>query len=310
MQQLAKYLTDYSSKLEVYLNAYFDQKFKEVSKIDPRLVDMYTYLHKYIVGGKKIRGALVEIGFAMYSPKENLAITPVSAAIEIIHSGLLIQDDWIDRDTTRRNLQSAHLRFSPEVAVVLGDLTYFEAYKIISDSDFEDQKKVPVLSLLSKYLSNTGLGEVLDILDGNPDIVHLYKTAHYSFVMPLSIGAVLAGANESDLETLKKYGESVGQAFQIRDDILNIMGDPTVTGKSILSDITSQKKTFIWNFAIAKKAFDPKHDTPEQIKQKFIDCGAIEYAQKKAIEYSTIAKSFVSNPLLLELADFVILRDK
>jgi geranylgeranyl pyrophosphate synthase len=310
MQQLAKYIGNYSSRLESYLDKYFEKKLKEASDINLKLSDLYAYLHKYILGGKKIRGALVEIGFEMYSTKANSAITSVSSAIEILHSGLLIQDDWIDRDSSRRNLESAHLKFNPEIAVVLGDLAYFEAFKIISGSDFEDFKKVKALTLLSKYLSNTGLGEVLDILGDNPNIVNIYKTAHYSFVMPLSIGAVLASATESDLEMLKKYGEAVGLAFQIRDDILNIVGDPAVTGKNILSDITSRKKTFIWNFAVSKKAFDLVHDTPEEIKQKFIECGAIDYAQKKAAEYAETAKRFVTNPLLAELADFVITRNK
>ena len=310
MQQLAKYLGNYSQRLEAYLDDYFVKKLNEASKIDPKLPNLYNYLHKYILGGKKIRGALVEIGFEMYSSKENPAITPVSAAIEIIHSGLLILDDWIDRDASRRNLKSAHLTFNPEIAMVLGDLTYFDAYQIISESKFESPKILSALSLLNKYLSNTGLGEILEIMGGNPDIIHIYKTAHYSFVMPLSVGATLAGTNSKNLDTLKQYGENVGLAFQIRDDILNIVGDPAVTGKSILSDITSQKKTFIWNFATSKKAFDPDHDTPEQIKQKFIACGAIVYAQDKAEEYAKLAKKFVTNPLLLELADFVVTRNK
>lgn len=310
MQQLAKYLENYSLRLETYLDGYFTQKLTWSSKIDPKLNALYSYLHTYILGGKKIRGALVEIGFEMHSAKTNSAITPVSAAIELIHSGLLIQDDWIDRDSRRRNLQSAHLKFSPELAVVLGDLAYFEAYRIIADANFTDAQKMAAFSLLSKCLANTGLGEVLDIVGGNPDIVHLYKTAHYSFVMPLGIGATLAGANASDLKSIIKYGENVGLAFQIRDDILNIVGDPVITGKNVLSDIASHKKTFIWNFAVAKKAFDPHLDTLEQIRDKFVACGAIDEAQVLAKKYSDTAKKYVTNPLLLELADFVVFRDK
>lgn len=310
MQHLSKYLGNYSLRLETYLDKYFKQKLTEASDIDSKLCELYKYLHKYIIGGKKIRGALVEIGFEMFSPSLNPAITPVSSAIEIIHSGLLIQDDWIDRDENRRNLQSAHLKFSPEIAVVLGDLAYFEAYRIITESEFEDSKKMTAFSLMSKYLSNTGLGEVLDVLGANTDLIHVYKTAHYSFVMPLSIGALLGGASESNLETLKKYGEFVGLAFQIRDDILNLIGKPEIMGKPILSDIVNKKHTHIWKLASTMKVFNSDLDTPEQIRDKFVACGAIDKAQKLAQEYSETAKKLVNNPILQELADFVVIRDK
>ena len=310
MQQLAKYLENYSLKLGAYLDKHIEQKIIESLAIDPKLPDLYKYLHQYIMGGKKIRGALVELGFEMYSKQPNPEITNVSAAIEIIHSGLLIQDDWIDRDETRRNLQSAHLKFSPEIAVVLGDLAYFEAYRMVAEAKFADSQKMAAFSLLSKYLANTGLGEILDVMGGNAEVVHIYKTAHYSFVMPLSLGALLGGVNKKDLETLKKYGEAVGLAFQIRDDILNIIGDPKITGKSILSDITSKKQTHIWKLAMAKNAFNPNTDTPEQIRDKFVACGAIDEAQALAQDYANTANKLVDNKILLELADFVVARDK
>ena len=220
----------------------------------------------------KKSGALVKLGYEMYGGKNNSSIIPVCAAIELIHSGLLIQDDWIDGDKSRRGLVSAHIKFGAGEAIVIGDIAIFEAYNLIGESK--------IITPMSKYLVNTGYGEIMDIRRGPADIVHIYKTAHYSFVMPLSMGAILAGATATELKKLEDYGTNVGLAFQIRDDILNITGDPKVTGKSILSDITSKKQTHIWKFALDKNAFDPEHDTPEQIRDKFIACGAIDHAQR------------------------------
>ena len=102
-------------------------------------------------------------------------IIPVSAAIELIHSGLLIQDDFIDHDLMRRGIKSIHElytdrkdpHFGASMAVVIGDLGYFYGYKIISDSDFAPVFVIKSLSELSQRLVNTGYGEILDVVSDN-----------------------------------------------------------------------------------------------------------------------------------------------
>ena len=334
MQQLTDYLRDYSPKLEKFVHEYFITQKHHTKNIDPFLTDCLNYLETYLLGGKKIRGALTILGYQINALCDVDKVLPVSAAIELIHSGLLIQDDFIDSDSMRRGIKSIHKlyaarknpHFGASMAVIIGDLGYFHGLQIIANSDFKSELIVKILSELSHRLVNTGYGEILDVAsdhqiqlsEGGIDKARIYKTAHYSFVMPLSIGAILARATKSQLEAIESYGTEVGLAFQIQDDILGVIGDEKITGKSNSSDITGGKQTHILQKTIELIGHKFTNETTSEIRKMMQDCGAIDACKKLAWDHAKLAKSHIpqitSFPhislILSQLADFVVTRNK
>lgn len=334
MQQLTNYLKDYSQKLEKFIHEYFNIQKDNTKDIDPFLTDCLNYLETYLLGGKKIRGALTILGYQANNSADTDKVLPISAAIELIHSGLLIQDDFIDSDSLRRGIKSIHelyaarknAHYGAGMAVIIGDLGYFHGLQIIANSDFKSELIVKILSELSHRLVNTGYGEILDVASdhqiqlsqGGIDKARIYKTAHYSFVMPLSIGAIFAQATNNQLEAIESYGTEVGLAFQIQDDILGVIGDPKVTGKSNSSDITSKKQTHILQKTVELIGHEFTNEKTDEIREIMQDCGAIDACKKLAQDHADSAKSHIplitSIPhislILSQLADFVVLRNK
>jgi geranylgeranyl pyrophosphate synthase len=187
---------------------------------------------------------------------------------------------------------------------------------------------------------DTAIGEIIDveipfskseITEKDATIISLYKTARYTFTGPLQIGAVLAGASENDLANLKQFGDNLGVAFQIQDDILGIFGSVDETGKSNISDIQEGKVTLLAAYAYKtgtpeqqkqlKKLYGKADLNPgevEQVKQILQESGALDRSYKSALEYTKSAISKIYDlkidqdykKILKELADFLMERKK
>ena len=341
------YLKDYARQAEKFLDKFFRQKKKEAAKISPEIAKLMDIYRDYMRGGKMARGALTALGYRTSGGKDIQAILPASIAIEISHSFLLIHDDWIDQDQTRRGKPTVHRRFAREqgdhfgasMAIILGDAGVFLGYELMISSPFPEKKKIKALRLLNQFLLKTAYGEILDIkYDFLEEItwekimsVRKYKTAIYTIVMPLSIGAVLGGVRELKLEAIEKYGLPVGIAFQLQDDILGVFGQAERTGKSTESDIRGGKKTLLYAKALElanqqEKNFllehygDKKISTEEikKIRRIIEETGALAFSQKMARDLVEKGKKYVpqitSGPELQDtlnnLADFMIERKK
>jgi geranylgeranyl diphosphate synthase type I len=341
------YLKNYVRVVDSYFEEYFSRKEKEASEIDQLAVDALKTLKDYISGGKKIRGALTVLGYQCAGGKKIEDIIPVSAAVEIMHSCLLIHDDFVDNDNFRRGKPTVHRLYSQKMsehygasmAVMIGDVGIFLSNQILAGSNFNGEIKARVIYEFQKLLINTGYGELMDIaFDYKKNLswddilkIRLYKTAHYTFVMPLMVGALLAEPDKKAKGAIKKFGEPVGVAFQLRDDILGIFGDSGRTGKSSESDIREGKKTLILAKALElsnrrdtqylKKwygAIDIKATQINNIRNIFKDSGAQKYSEelsrqlvekgKKAVPQIVQKKKY--QEVLYSLADYVIIRDR
>lgn len=344
---LNKYLGEYSEQADRYLKKYFSEKRKEASKIDPLAVEVLTTLENFIYGGKKVRGALTVLGYQMTGGKNFHAILPVSIAVEILHSSLLIHDDFVDNDKFRRGKPTVHEIYSrgntdhygASIALIIGDVGIFLSNQLLAESNFDSDLKIKAIVEFEKLLVNTGQGEILDIaFDKKKSLswddilkVRIYKTADYTFVMPLTVGAILGLADNKVLEGIRKYAEPVGVGFQIRDDILGVFGDSKVTGKSNESDIIEGKFTFLYVKALElanknEKQFlkkwygskDLNKSKIEEIRQIIKKVGALDNSQNLALDLAIEGKSHISiltqekeyQAILSSLADFVVTRDK
>jgi geranylgeranyl pyrophosphate synthase len=261
-----KYLSDYVTNVEPFFVDFFKRERKIASIIDPLAVEVINTLEDFIKGGKKVRGALTMLGYQCVGGKDLDRIYPISMAVELMHSSLLIHDDFIDNDLFRRGKPTVHSIYSKKysshhgasISLIIGDLGIFLSNKLFAESGFNQALVTKALLIYEKLLVNTGYGEIMDIaFDFKKDItwedimkVRIYKTAHYTFALPLTVGAVLGGANESILDAVMEYSEPVGIAYQIRDDILGIFGDSSLTGKSNNSDILEGKMTLLYSKAL------------------------------------------------------------
>ena len=197
------------------------------------------------IGGKLMRPRLAVTAYLGLGGQDSAAIAPVAAAVEVLHTAMLVHDDLLDHDEVRRG--------RPNVA---GAARTHHAASGLDDRAVEDQ--VLAAGLLAEGIETTVIGELLDVaasLSSPRDVDALavaeLKTAAYSGSLPLVVGAILAGADEERVAQLDAVGSALGVAFQLTDDELGVFGDPAVTGKSVVSDLREGKRTELLRRAYA-----------------------------------------------------------
>lgn len=343
--QFEDYLLDAAKKIDQALGDFFLSWEEELRKISLKLLPFAQVLSKNCGGGKKLRGMLVILGYQLLRPKPNQKIIKPAVALELFQTAILAHDDIIDQSPLRRGQPTIYKQlggdhYAISQAISLADVGFFLASKLISDSDFDPQIKNHALSYFNRMAVNTGLGEILDValpyLKNNKSendviTIHKLKTSYYTIIDPLSIGAILAGADQVLLKKIETFGENLGIAFQIQDDILGVFGDEKILGKSVTSDIEEGKNTTLITHALKKASPEQKkvlqknygqgkisQDKHHKIKKIFIETGALDYSQRKAVQYVEKAKKIIPNlskdeqnrSLLQGLADFLVERQK
>lgn len=216
-----------AKKLDREVGKILQEELKKAEKTDKKLVPLLAAFIKSCRGGKGIRGTLVILGYQLIRQASNKEIYQIAAAYEILHSAILVHDDIIDQSSRRRNGPSLYQalggsHYGVSQAISLADYGFFLSFKLISESNFPAEKKISALELFSKVLMNTSLGEMLDLEITDPLTVMRLKTACYTIAGPLQIGAILAGADKKSIKVLGEFGENLGIAYQIRDDVLDL----------------------------------------------------------------------------------------
>jgi geranylgeranyl diphosphate synthase type II len=220
----------------------------------------------YIIslGGKHIRPALTLIGCNIYSDNIDAAVKP-ALGIEVFHNFTLLHDDLMDGADKRRNKQTVHKRWNPNVAILSGDAMLIDSYRLIGETP------APYLPVVLEWFTKTALeicgGQQYDMeFEQRMDVTEAeylrmieMKTA-VLLACALKIGAFIGGASLQDAELLYNYGIDLGLAFQLQDDLLDVYGDPESFGKNIGGDILSNKKTFLLLNALQKAEGNIKED--------------------------------------------------
>jgi len=223
----------------------------------------------FVLGpGKRTRPALCLLGWRSGGGGDSPGIVRVAAALEMFHAFCLIHDDVMDESDTRRGRPTVHVsltqrhrqlgwrgrpeRFGRNAAILLGDLCLSWADELFHSSMLPREQFGRALGLFQRMRSEVFLGQYLDIR-GEARIASLaecfqilrLKSARYSVERPLQIGAALAGAGPAALDVLSRYGIALGEAFQLRDDVLGVFGNDAVTGKSAMTDLRDGKSTVL-----------------------------------------------------------------
>ena len=226
-------------------------------------------------------------------------ILPFACAIEMIHSYSLIHDDLptMDNDDMRRGKATCHKAFGEATALLAGDALLTEAFRVMSDNRYTERTNSRITKQLIFEISSAagamGMvgGQVMDVLsegkEGTRDVLHYIHTHKTTALLRASVrvGAIFAGAKVRELKKLTKYGESVGLAFQIRDDLLDAEGEETKVGKRLKKDST--KQTYMKHYGpIASKI------RLEQLVEDAVQ--AVQFLGRDSIILAEIAR-FVGN---------------
>ncbi|WP_345952424.1 polyprenyl synthetase family protein [Mucilaginibacter sp. PAMB04168] len=215
---------------------------------DPaELYDPITYILS--VGGKRMRPALLLMACDLFGGDVRAAVQP-ALAIEVFHNFTLVHDDIMDNAPLRRGKVTVHEKWNPNVAILSGDVMLVEAYKLIMQ--VEDSILRDVLKIFSNTAVGVCEGQQLDM--NFEQVEHVAIEAYLNMIKlktavllggALKIGALIGGASKADADLLCTFGEQLGTAFQLQDDILDVYGDPEKFGKQVGGDIISNKKTYL-----------------------------------------------------------------
>lgn len=275
-------LDDIRAAVDATLSGYLDTLDRTAPH--PRLAPLLATLRRFVeAGGKRIRPLLCVVGWhAAGGTGARSAVLHLAASLELLHASVLIHDDIIDASATRRGVPTAHrslasqrtdrgpraaLRFGSNSALLLGDLTFVWSDQLLREAGLSQAERDAVLPVVDATRRDVLLGQYLDLLStGTPSddmdaalAITRYKTAHYTVERPLQAGAALAGAGGRLLSACSDFGIPLGEAFQLRDDLLGVFGDPSHTGKPVLDDLREGKHTPL--VALALQRATPRQRT-------------------------------------------------
>lgn len=224
-------------------------------------------------GGKRIRGVLAIESYRLFGGKDDALAVSIARILEMLHAYLLVVDDVADQSELRRGGPAAHklLQARHKAAAWAGDEAHFGrsqainaglvgqnlAFREIMNLPVKDALRQEIFTLVNDQLITTGFGQMADIMNEavrSHDETAIrqtlqWKTAYYTFLLPLRAGALLAGARTEYTDFLVEYAIQLGTAFQVADDITGIFGNPAQSGKSNKDDITEGKRTLLVAYA-------------------------------------------------------------
>src|SRR5688500_5267137 len=266
----------FRERLQKVLDEHLDEMTDRLAPLGPDAVALLEEARRCVSGGKRFRAAFCGWGYRSVRPdvEDEDALLRACASLEMLHASALVHDDYMDASDTRRGRPATHRAFGAEhrsagwrgdpeqygaaAAILLGDLLLGWAGDLLRHSGFAPDEVAPGLDLFERCRTEVIAGQFLDVsvqARGRADVdtampVLRYKSAKYSIERPLHVGAALAGADDAQIEQLSRFGLPLGEAFQLRDDLLGVFGDPDETGKPAGDDLVEGKRTVLVALAL------------------------------------------------------------
>jgi geranylgeranyl diphosphate synthase, type I len=310
------YLLSVSGDIDEYLHACLAR----VTHDKDRQKYLYDILEDFIArGGKRHRPAMAMLACEAVGGEARRALS-AGCAIEFFHAAALIHDDIMDASLLRRGQSCAHIIHGEPLAINAGDYALgLVCTIVVRDPLLDDATKLAVLDVIGEMSEHTVEGQALDVgwvrddvYDLNPDDyldMALGKTGYYSGIAPLKVGAIIGKGTARQIEAFKAFGQNASIAFQIQDDLLNILGNEKTMGKDYLSDIFESKRTLMVIHCLA--AADPADrrrlvdllqlrqgktwDEATEVVELMRRYGSIDYARSLARGLIMEARSHLKN---------------
>ena len=335
------------------LRAFVAAQRRQVGQRDPSAEPLFAELERVIhAGGKRLRPLFCCLGHIAAGAEIGEEAIRAAAALELLHTFAIVHDDVMDRSPTRRGSSSSWKHLADEhrrtgypgdpdaygdaAAVLAGDMALVLADRALLDSGFPTERLTPALRRYDRMRVEVVAGQYLDVLAAHRGSaseqearrIAVLKSGGYTVEAPLQIGAILGGGTEDLLECLARYGVALGEAFQLRDDVLGTFGDPDVTGKDRDSDLLEGKRTVLLAKALSAASGEDRRVlervggvdlAPEELDRirKVVEAtGALEATLALIDELADEAKRALLAPpvpqraegLLSEMADVVVVR--
>jgi geranylgeranyl diphosphate synthase, type II len=260
------------------LTPYFNAINKEISrtKYGEKPEELYEPI-SYIMslGGKRMRPLLTLLAANIYTKNWKKAVKP-AIAVEVFHNFTLMHDDIMDDAPLRRGKPTVHAKWNENIAILSGDVMLVNAYELLLDVETRKFKKV--LKRFNRTAAEVCEGQQLDMnFETRCDVseeeylemIKLKTAVLLGF--SLELGGIIAGADESETQLLNEAGTNIGIGFQLKDDILDVYGDPEKFGKQVGGDIIENKKTFMLIEALSKASGETKKQLDYWLSLKEFD---------------------------------------
>ncbi len=329
---LAEKAQERQAQVDAVLGRFFSLAKKRAAPLGTEYLELWKALEANTVGGKRFRPRMVFAAYDALGGKDSEAAACIGAAFELLHTALIVHDDVIDRDFTRRgapNLAGAYrdralAAGAPDAvaehrgisaAVIAGDLALFNAYRLIDRSGVGDVVRGRLVEVMDEALFASAAGELIDVdFSSMPDVprfddiltMERLKTAVYSFECPLQAGAILAGASEETVAKLGDFGRDIGIAYQLVDDLLGVFGAEEETGKTTVGDLREGKRTVLIAYATSAPGWDDvapllgkldlTDEEAETLRAHLTACGAKSFTQGLARYYANRALARLVEP--------------
>ena len=282
--------------------------------IDPALAELSDALEAFVLGGgKRLRPAFAYWGYRGAGGSDADSVVAAVAALELVQASALIHDDLMDRSDTRRGEPSVHRRFETRhteagwrggaagfgdsAAVLLGDLALVWSDELLHTSGVGTAELTRARAVFDEMRTEVTVGQYLDVLTqatGDTSLeragkVARFKSAKYTVERPLLLGAALAGAPAAVRDSYSSFGLPLGEAFQLRDDVLGVFGDPAQTGKPAGDDLREGKRTYLVAAAFAELAGGPRAELDAGLGDQSLDDAGVARLQALILRSGALA---------------------
>jgi geranylgeranyl diphosphate synthase type I len=320
----------FKTEIDRALEDFLSEATAQLNAIDGHLTPVSSALRDFLAGGKRLRPLFAIAGYVgaggSQKPAHLEAIYKASLSLELLQACALIHDDMMDGSDTRRGAPAIHKRFEREhqersgvgasqafgnaAALLLGDLALVLSTQALNQSGINDAQLRNVNPIFDAMKVELMAGEYLDMHAGSRDDVSIddalkiamYKSGKYTIERPLHFGGALALATPELLAVYSEYGIPLGIAFQLRDDLLGVFGDSSITGKPAGDDLLEGKRTALIAHAFSalapndsatlKRSFGNRAASRgeiEMMRDLVNKSGAVEFIEKIIAEKTTLA---------------------
>ncbi|NMB79516.1 MAG: polyprenyl synthetase family protein [Methanomicrobiales archaeon] len=319
MSELPSYLESVAQTIDHMIDRYFVDKTGQLNKASAHLL---------AAGGKRLRPAVVMLAADAVKPGCSDDILHAALALEVTHTFTLVHDDIMDDDKLRRGVQTVHTKWDMPTGILAGDVLYARAFEHICMANAADDAKIRAVNMLAKACDEICEGQHMDMsFEHRTDVTEgeymemVRKKTGVLYAAAAGIGATLAGGNGVQVKALYSFGLNTGIAFQIQDDLIDLLTPPEKSGKDQASDLREGKQTLLMIKAREKGLDLKKYQkdlTPAEIQaaiQELTDSGVIGDVKGIAAalvsdsnRHLSILPASKERQLLMDVGEFFVTR--
>jgi len=319
MSELLPYLESVAKEIDIMIDRYFIDKVGELNKASAHLL---------AAGGKRLRPAVVMLSADAVKRGSSPDILPAALALELTHTFTLIHDDIMDDDNLRRGVQTVHTKWDMPTGILAGDVLYARAFEFICMAKAGDSAKVRAVTMLAHACVDICQGQHMDMSFAHRNDVDEYeylemvkKKTGVLYAAAAGIGAVLAGSTAHQAKALYLFGQNTGIAFQIQDDLIDLLTPPEKSGKDRASDLREGKQTLIMIKArekgidLSKYKRDLTDGEIDGVIKELNDAGVLDEVRKVARDLVEESNKHLSllppskeRQLLMDIGEFFVTR--